>query len=80
MIINFNVDNPKSLIRQFHEICLPGYYGTDAVISDLNKVLEFHQMKWDKYKTDYINKWGIAKFKELILNSGYHPDDFIEVK
>ena len=58
MKIEYKVDNARFCRRQFHHIELWGYYNTETVIEDLERVLDYHELRYEKYKSDYVKQWG----------------------
>jgi hypothetical protein len=66
MKISYSVEHPTRGRRHFHEIELLGYYGVEAVINDLDKILEFHGLRCDKHKREYIEKWGQESYDKMI--------------
>lgn len=67
MILKYSVINDKYCRTHHHENVFPGYYNTQAVIDDFEKVMEFHQLKYDKFKKDYIEKHGQDSWAKYII-------------
>jgi hypothetical protein len=56
MIIKFSI---KQNMRNYSvEHNLPEYYNFDAVKRDLEHVLEFYELKYEKWKNEYIESFG----------------------
>jgi len=66
MKIKFSVKQPSRSRSHTQELDLLGYYGIEQVIEDLDKVLEYHSLKYERYKDSYIEKWGIDKWQAML--------------
>lgn len=64
MIIKFSVNDEQRQRRHSCEIDLKGYHMNDQVIRDLDHVIEFHKMQYDKFKQEYIEKYGEEWFNK----------------
>lgn len=49
-----------------HSIDLPGYWNMNELNKDLDKVLEFYQLKYNKWKQEYIKDNGQEAFDKRI--------------
>lgn len=58
MILKYSVINEKYSRTHHHEIELKGYWNTDEVIRDFEKVIEFHKLKCKEYKKNYADNYG----------------------
>lgn len=56
MIIKFEVHVPEREYHQTMEITLPDYYNSREVVKDLEKVLDYHEMRYEKQKSKKNDK------------------------
>lgn len=66
MKIEYSVKQLKRCASQTHSINLIDYYGTTKVLEDLERVLEFHTLKYEKFKREYIEKWGQERWDDMV--------------
>lgn len=64
MIIKFSVNDESRQRRYSCEIDLKGYHMNDQVARDLDHVMEFHKMQYEKFKLEYIEKYGEEWFNK----------------
>lgn len=67
MKITFSVKACQSRSHNL-EVTLPGYYASEEVIQDLTKMVDFHKLKYDKWKREYIANWGEEQFNKAFGN------------
>ena len=58
MKLKYSVLNEKYGRTAHCEIDLNGYYNVEEVIKDFQKVIDFHELRYEKWKKEYIEKWG----------------------
>ena len=66
MKIEFSVKQPSRCRTHTTSIELPAYYGVEAVIQELDRVLEYHTMKHEEQKKSFIAKWGIEMWNKMV--------------
>ena len=58
MKLSFTVNQPSRCRNHTTEIDLIGYYGTEEVIQDFEKVIELHRLKHEDRKRRFTEQWG----------------------
>lgn len=66
MKLEFNIKQPSRCRTHSTSIDLPGYYGTDKVINDFDQLIEYHTLKYEDFKRNYIITWGQEKWDQYI--------------
>ena len=64
MKLKYSVINERVSRTSHCEIDLIGYYFTEDVIRDFQRVIEFHEMRYEKQKREYIEKYGQEKWDD----------------
>lgn len=67
MKLKYSVVNEKRGITSHCEINLVGYYNTQEVIDDFQRVIDYHELRYQKYKAEYIKSWGQDLWDKNIL-------------
>ncbi len=58
MKVSFSVKNAKFCRSYSQSNDFSGYWATEDLIKDFTKIVEYHELKFEKYKNEYIKQWG----------------------
>lgn len=58
MIIKISIEDPLYGRNHHIEQILPGYYMYPELLKEIDRLLEYHTLKQEQFKKDYITRWG----------------------
>ena len=69
MKFRYNIEDLDYGYSHGHHGDMPAYYGAKQMVEDLERVIEFHTMKYREQKAEFIQRWGQDEWDEQVAKS-----------